>query len=724
MKIRTQLVVALFLLAIVPLAAIVLFTYATSLRAVRSAVEEESRALTEEMDGRMDSIRTDLMASFARLGEFPFRSLSGDQVAGADGADPLLDELVLTMGDTARLVHSLEFVPSPPVPADRPPVELAAAPEPPERPERGLAELPEWPAGASVGEVSVHLSEAVVIDVPRILDDLREAKRTMAEGKVSEGAAVGLAVEVLGGIAADLAEQTVELRARIERYEAAGVGIADQELHEMEAALEAQEKARVAVTVQLHEAIAARRRLSDEERATLAERRKEQQLLFGQEFQVAVEEKGKVVGHLTACVEGKDLVADVLARSAREAGEIPFAIDREGTLYAGSDEDRALLDKLGLERIADGWLLGESATDEWVLATSEDMGSGLTFGVVRPIRRSLTQVRKTAARNFGVGLGLVVVGLLGIQPLSRKMTHQLEVVTSGAERIARGDLQTRVPVRSKSEFGQLAEAFNRMAADLSKHHERELSRRLLEAEYLRKTEELEQARRFQLSLLPSCLPRVNGLELAAAMTTATEVGGDFYDFYTPQDGVLTLAVGDATGHGARAGTMVTVVKSLLTADAGHSDPADFLRSANRAIRRMQLERMTMALCMARFEGHTLTIASAAMPPVLVHRAVTGEVEELTFCGMPLGGLDDAFPERTLDVLPGDTVLLMSDGFPELPAPSGDPLGYAEARDRFARVADRTPEEIIAALQQDACRWAETDLPHDDLTFVVLRGRST
>ena len=65
--------------------------------------------------------------------------------------------------------------------------------------------------------------------------------------------------------------------------------------------------------------------------------------------------------------------------------------------------------------------------------------------------------------------------------------------------------------------------------------------------------------------------------------------------------------------------MVTVVKSLLIADAGQSGPAEFLGSANRAIRRMELQRMAMALCMARFDGRRLTVASAGMPPVLVHR---------------------------------------------------------------------------------------------------------
>jgi serine phosphatase RsbU (regulator of sigma subunit) len=722
MKIRTQLVIAFLLLAIVPLSAIVLFSYVTSLSAVRSAVEEESRALTEEMDGRMGSIRGDLMAGFSRLGQFPFRSLSGGEVIEGEDSGPLLDELVLAMGDTARLVRSLEFVPA----AEARPVE----PAPPEvtmpdssPPMAPAPPVPDVQPAGSQGEIAVRMPEAVIIDVPRIMLEIAEAKESIADGDVSQGAAVGLAVEVLGGIAADLAEQSHALEAEIRRIEAEGVPLGDAERQELEAALEAQKAARYEVKLQLHEAIEARHRLSEEERAALEERRREQRLLFGREFQVPVEEKGEVVGHVTACVAGKDVLAEVLERSTREEGEIPFAVDREGNLYAASTEEQTLIEELALRQAADGRWQPAAGEDEWVVATSEDEASGLTFGIARPIRRSLAEVRRTAVRNFGFGLGLVVLGLVGIQPLTRRMTRHLEAITRGADRIAQGDLQTRVPVRSKSEFGRLAEAFNRMAEDLSHHQEREVKQRLLQAEYERKSEELEEARRFQLSLLPRCLPEVPHLELAVAMTTATEVGGDFYDFYVPEQGVLSAAVGDATGHGAKAGTMVTVVKSLLTADAGASHPAEFLRSANRAIRRMQLERMAMALCMARFEGTRLTVASAGMPPVLVHRGSRPEeIQELALSGMPLGGLDETFGECTVELEPGDTVLLMSDGFPELPNHDDDPLGYSEARRAFAETAEREPREIIDALHERARRWAGHGTPADDLTFVVARVR--
>ena len=72
------------------------------------------------------------------------------------------------------------------------------------------------------------------------------------------------------------------------------------------------------------------------------------------------------------------------------------------------------------------------------------------------------------------------------------------------------------------------------------------------------------------------------------------------------------------------------------------------------------------------------------------------------------------------VAAGDVLLLMTDGFPELPDPSGEPLGYAEVRRCFAAVADRGPGEVITALNAAADSWRKNQPLFDDITFVVAR----
>jgi serine phosphatase RsbU (regulator of sigma subunit) len=96
------------------------------------------------------------------------------------------------------------------------------------------------------------------------------------------------------------------------------------------------------------------------------------------------------------------------------------------------------------------------------------------------------------------------------------------------------------------------------------------------------------------------------------------------------------------------------------------------------------------------------------------------VEELAVEGTPLGSLDYAYQESEVAVASGDTLLLMSDGFPELLNDQGDPLGYPQARAAFEKAASGTPEEIITALGEAAVGWAGDQPPNDDVTFVIVR----
>lgn len=466
------------------------------------------------------------------------------------------------------------------------------------------------------------------------------------------------------------------------------------------------------------------------ERTESAERAEADRAVLGRELEVPVREGGEVVGMIKTRVRGDELLWRVLARTRAGEGEVPFAMDAQGKLHTVNAADRAKIQKLPLALSvhqhagAVRWILGD-----WVVATKKDPESGVVFGIARPV--PLAEVRRTAARNFGYGLGMIGLALLGILPLSSGVTRNLKLVTDGAERIAQGDLDTRVPVRSGNEFGKLALTFNRMAADLKTHQEklleqerlrrqREIEQTLLQNEYDRKSEDLEEARRFQLSLLPKALPEHPGFEIAVSMRTATEVGGDYYDFHLAGDGALTAAVGDATGHGARAGTMVTAVKSLFSAFAGQRDPRELLDEAARAVRRMELGRMAMGLAVARLRGGGLVLSSAGMPPVLVYRGASGKVEEIALQGMPLGGFAFDFEERRLELAGGDAVLMMTDGLPELADAAGDPLGYPRVRALFEELGGRNPQEILAGLNRAAEAWTAGQPPQDDITLVAIR----
>src|SRR6185369_12737631 len=136
--------------------------------------------------------------------------------------------------------------------------------------------------------------------------------------------------------------------------------------------------------------------------------------------------------------------------------------------------------------------------------------------------------------------------------------------------------------------------------------------------------------------LPQRLPEHPRFEVAAFMRTATEVGGDYYDFHSSDDGVLTVAVGDATGHGLKAGTLVATTKGLFRVLACNPDIASTFLTVTKALKEMRFGQLYMALMIAKLDGHTMTLSSAGMPAALVYRAATRDVDEVVLPGMPLG----------------------------------------------------------------------------------------
>jgi serine phosphatase RsbU (regulator of sigma subunit) len=127
----------------------------------------------------------------------------------------------------------------------------------------------------------------------------------------------------------------------------------------------------------------------------------------------------------------------------------------------------------------------------------------------------------------------------------------------------------------------------------------------IEAEYQQRAKEMEEARQLQLSMLPQGVPYLPHVEVAACMKPATEVGGDYYDWRLGADGTLTVAIGDATGHGLKAGTMVTVTKGLFNHLAEQADLVDTLSQTSRALKRMNLRSLFMAMTLVRLKGYHL-----------------------------------------------------------------------------------------------------------------------
>lgn len=378
---------------------------------------------------------------------------------------------------------------------------------------------------------------------------------------------------------------------------------------------------------------------------------------------------------------------------------------------------------------AAGWI-APLAASPWILALVLVVSVEMTRTVAVALRR-----RKPGARLLGAGILTLAAGttieLLAVLDVLPSTVWTMFVVPFGSMlclvlsmsvHLSRRFAETNHELLAQLRF---VEELSRQQLEQERRaREEEVDRARLEAAYARKVEELEEARQLQLSLLPARLPELPQLEIAAEMRTATEVGGDYYDFDVADDGTLTVAIGDATGHGMRAGTMVTATKSLFTAlsDDATSDLRATLGRFTRTFKRMNLRQLSMSLTLARYRDGRLRLAAAGMPPAFLYRAASASVETLALEGAPLGSLV-GFPysERELKLEPGDTLLLMSDGFPERLNGDHEMLGYDKALEAFSRAAPRAnPRAVIEQLLADGEAWADGRPAQDDTTFVVLR----
>src|SRR5690606_11578108 len=197
---------------------------------------------------------------------------------------------------------------------------------------------------------------------------------------------------------------------------------------------------------------------------------------------------------------------------------------------------------------------------------------------------------------------------------------------------------------------------------------------------------------------------------------------DYYDFRESDDGTLTVAVGDATGHGLRAGMMVAVAKSLFQGLRDEEKLPAFFDRCTRVLKPMRLGNLFLALTLVRVRGDALTVAAAGMPPLLVYRAERGEVEEVVLKGMPLGAfLGFPYRQAHLPFHPGDAFLLMTDGLEELFNAEREMLGLSRVKEAFREAAPRSPDEVVAHLRAAGEAWQAGCPQEDDVTLLVLKA---
>jgi serine phosphatase RsbU (regulator of sigma subunit) len=245
-------------------------------------------------------------------------------------------------------------------------------------------------------------------------------------------------------------------------------------------------------------------------------------------------------------------------------------------------------------------------------------------------------------------------------------------------------------------------------------------------ERLRMREEIEYARKIQLSMLPQGAPELGWLDFSAASLPATEVGGDYYDYFRLSPTRLALVIADVAGHGLASGLLISGVRSCLyVLEDDLASPAAVFDRLNRMVRRTGTRRtyVTMSLAVIERPPGQVVLTCAGHPPLLHWRAAAGEVEEVGRGALPLGtGLAARFEQDQRTVGPDDVILMYTDGLVEARNERGQEYGDERLRRAFARAAGRSAREVRDSILSDLANFKGNTEQSDDITLVVARLR--
>jgi len=268
-----------------------------------------------------------------------------------------------------------------------------------------------------------------------------------------------------------------------------------------------------------------------------------------------------------------------------------------------------------------------------------------------------------------------------------------------------------------SRVGDQYQQLDRLVAEL-----REALR--VKTQYIAIQQELEIARKMQLSILPRDFTDRDGLSLRASMTPAKEVGGDFYDFFPVGEHQIAVAVGDVSGKGVPAAFFMAVSRTLLRAVARFDPgPAACLRRLNELLAADNDEMMFVTLFYAVIDtrdGGVVWGNGGHNPPYLVRAG--GGIEALPTLGnMALAvmeGMD--YQEGRLTLVPGDGLYLYSDGVTEAMSPVqelfGEPRLEALLQALHGAPVAQVPAAVLQALREFEGEGAQAD----DITSLMLR----
>ena len=335
-----------------------------------------------------------------------------------------------------------------------------------------------------------------------------------------------------------------------------------------------------------------------------------------------------------------------------------------------------------------------------------------------------------AALTIGfLALFLMVMRRTVIRPIDQLTQATGAFIQNNEEELAAGTATVNVPdIRTGDEVELLADSFRKMEEDMISYLRSFMA---ITAEKERIGAELNVATQIQADMLPRIFPAFPErpeFDIYASMTPAKEVGGDFYDFFLVDDDHLAMVIADVSGKGVPAALFMVIAKTLLknAAQTGLSPGAVLEKVNNQLCENNEAEMfVTVWLGLYQISTGKLTAANAGHEYPAIRRSGGGFEQVKDRHGFVLAGMENArYREYELELGPGDTLFVYTDGVAEATDGANTLYGTERMLDALNAAPERCPEELLTAVRSDIDRFVGGAPQFDDITMLAIRRRDT
>jgi len=319
---------------------------------------------------------------------------------------------------------------------------------------------------------------------------------------------------------------------------------------------------------------------------------------------------------------------------------------------------------------------------------------------------------------FLFGTFIIISFVIGFRMI-RVVTKSINQITKGIQRVRKGDFNVKIKTNSGDQLQYLADSFNEMTSGIKRLLVEEKKKQRLE-------EELNIARTIQLKLLPKDSLFTKEFELAATNIPASEIAGDYFDYFYKSGESLSILVADVSGKGTSAAFYMAELKGIVNYLQKKSiSPSLLLAECHLTLNESFDKTTFITISIAKFQikKKKFILSRAGHTQAIFYKKKIGKCLELHPEGMAIGLINfsaEKIEEVEHEYNSGDILFLFSDGLSEIMNREGEMLGIDPIKKIIAENAELPPDEIKHKLLDLSIEFAKGKNNKDDLTFIILK----